>query len=106
VKTSFLRFHYLARANAATVVETMIHAMTKVQPHVNDNRVVVQTNDGASTMQGEHNGVQRNFCDQYALFVISIHCTTHNLNLSKKVLQLQTGSERTLFHNVRSLPSC
>lgn len=84
VETSFLGFHYLPRANAATIVETMIHAMTKIQPHVQGHRIVVQTYDGASTMQGEHNGVQRKFRDQYAPFALSIHCTAHRLNLSAK----------------------
>lgn len=47
VRTRFLGYYYLEKANATTIVKAIVQAMNKTEPCALLNMIVVQTYDGA-----------------------------------------------------------
>ena len=48
------------------------------------NKIVAQTYDGASNMQGQYAGVRKMIRDDFAPFAANLHCINHQLQLSVK----------------------
>ena len=84
IKTRFFGFHYLDRVNAQTIVNKIVEVLSDNYPSLNFDKLMIQTYDGAATMQGKHAGVQAILRRDHARHALPMHCTNHRLNLGAK----------------------
>ena len=85
VGTSFLGYIRLANTSAAVVTDAIITAFKTGHTHLNlRKKIIAQTYDGASNMQGHLSGVQKRIRDEHSPYGVSIHCNNHVVQLSVK----------------------
>ena len=85
VHTVFLGYFRLQNIRAITVAEAIVKSFNVVLPKVNIRvKVIAQTYDGASNMQGHLSGVQKILRDNYTPFGIQLHCINHQVQITVK----------------------
>ncbi|VVC31043.1 Ribonuclease H-like domain,Domain of unknown function DUF4371 [Cinara cedri] len=79
IREDFLTFIPIYDASGKGLVHTIMHEIDKLG--LKRENLVGQGYDGASSMSGIYNGVQKNICNlvPHALYV---HCAAHSLNLA------------------------
>ncbi|XP_025192657.1 52 kDa repressor of the inhibitor of the protein kinase-like [Melanaphis sacchari] len=79
IREDFLTFIPIYDASGKGLAHTIIHEIDKLG--LKKENLVGQGYDGASSMSGIYNGVQKNICNivPHALYV---HCAAHSLNLA------------------------
>ena len=85
VGISFLGYIRIENTSAAVVTNAIIKAFEAGHIQLNlKKKVIAQTYDGASNMQGHLSGVQKRIRDEHAPYGVPIHCNNHVVQLSVK----------------------
>lgn len=66
-------------------------------------KLISQCSDGASTMSGEHGGLQKLIENHYGRKIPYVHCFNHKLHLVVEAVVLNLKECRLFFGNVRLL---
>ena len=72
----FLKFVDVSTDITAATLTGVIKCILNQHKCITDNKLIMQTYDGASVMSGHIGGVQALICQQYA-FAYFVHCAVH-----------------------------
>ena len=95
----FLGFYRLKNILAETVTAAIIEAFSYFIGIDLSKKVVAQTYDGASNMQGRYDGVQKMIRDKFAPFTAKLHCVNHQVQISVKEMNKQPNIIKRVTDN-------
>jgi len=95
----FLGFYRLKNILAETVKDAIKNAFSYFIGIDLSNKIVAQTYDGASNMQGQYAGVQKLIRDDFAPFAAKLHCINHQLQLSVKEMNKEPNIIKRVTEN-------
>ena len=84
VETIFLGFYSLENTTADEVTKKILLALKFKDEEIDFDKIIGQTYDGASNMQGVRSGVQQQIRSTKCYFALSNHCWNHQVQLSVK----------------------
>ena len=94
-----MRFVDVSSDRTAATLTRVIKGIFNQYAGITDNKLIMQTYDGASVMSGHIGGVQTLMCQQYP-FAYFVHCAAHRLNLVLSQAVSSISHVKVFFGNV------